>query len=482
MRILKKILIWLAIIIVALVVIVFVASSFILNSFKPKLEEILTENTGFETRIDGKLVLKMMPGMSVIATDVKVISHETYLLSVGEIEASIDYTKLINKEIKVDKIYLTEPRVFIVQNASGIFNFEKLYALATPPVAIDTKLPVELNLEELTIHGGHFLYFNLSQHDTVEVSGIQFNAENISVQAKVNSFSMKGVKFNGPLSIDHFQMNGLIMDSVKLMAEANEGVLKLRELRRVFLGGKVSGQAIVDFTNKPTEIELIHEVTNMSATEFLRLIDSDEYLAGSINYSLHLNFKSFDLSEARKSAAGSILITGNDLTYYGLDLDQKLEQYKVTEQFDIWEVGAIFLAGPYGSAFVNGIDYSSLLQNYQGEETEVIQLNADWKINNGFANALDVAFSTEKYRLSATGNLDLTQNEFSNFKFAMLDKNGCAVLSQTLNGSFEDPISTSFAIKGIKLRSIEDIQKLMMKPSNRRCTPVYSGIVSHPGN
>ena len=53
MRMLKKILIWTAVILVSLMIIVFVASSYILNSFKPKLEQIITDNTGFETKIEG---------------------------------------------------------------------------------------------------------------------------------------------------------------------------------------------------------------------------------------------------------------------------------------------------------------------------------------------------------------------------------------------------------------------------------------------
>ena len=482
MRLFRKIIIWLAVIIIALVVITFVASSFLLNSFKPKLEQIITENIGYETRIEGRMALKIMPGLSVIANDLKVISNETYLLSIKKIEVSVDYTQLLNKTIKVDKLYLIEPRAYIIRNESGIFNFEKLYAQVVPNNDNENKSPVDLNLDLFSIQNGQLHYFDLGQKDTLEITGLNLDSEDISVTGKVNDVNIKQLDFKGLLTIDHFKMNNLMMDSLKLLVEGNNGIINLREQRREFIGGKVEGQAEIDFNQKPVAIDLTHQVTDISATEFLRMIDSDEYLGGNISYTLNLNFKSFDWAEAKKTANGSVLITGNNITYFGLDLDKKLEEYKITEQFDIWEVGAIFLAGPYGSAFSSGLNYSSLLQNYQGEQTMVEQLHADWKIKNGIARAHDVALRTAKYRIAATGSLDLTRDSFDNFSLSMLDKNGCTVFSQTLNGQFSDPESSSFAIKGVKMRSVADIQKLLMMPSKRSCSPVYSGTVAHPGS
>ena len=97
------------------------------------------------------------------------------------------------------------------------------------------------------------------------------------------------------------------------------------------------------------------------------------------------------------------------------------------------------------------------------------------------AQANDVAIRSAKYRISASGILNLTHDSFDGFSLSMLDRNGCAAFSQTLNGSFSSPESTSFAIRGVKMRSIEDIQKLLIMPSNRACTPVYSGTITHPG-
>ena len=100
-----------------------------------------------------------MPGNSVIAKDLKVISNETYLLSVDEIEVSVDFFKLLSREIKIDKIFLKKPTAYIVRNESGIFNFEKLYAALMPPQQ-DKQAKADLNLEEMIITEGQLLYFD----------------------------------------------------------------------------------------------------------------------------------------------------------------------------------------------------------------------------------------------------------------------------------------------------------------------------------
>ena len=311
------------------------------------------------------------------------------------------------------------------------------------------------------------------------MEGLDLVSQNINLTGRLDKINLKNLQFKGDLTIIDFRLNQLMMDSLKLGVEAREGVINIREKRRVFLGGKVSGQAEINLNEKPVSVSLVHQVEGLSATDFLRVIDSDEYLEGKISYTLKIDFRSFDWIDARKSSNGSVAITGRDITYYGIDLDSKLEQYKLTENFDIWEVGAIFLSGPYGSAFASGLDYTSLLQNYQGEQTLVEELNAEWRIKNGIATTQDVAIRTGRYRISAIGQLDLSGNQFNDFSLSMLNGSGCAVFSQTLSGPFSNPQSESFAVRGVKMRSIEDIQRLFLMPANTNCTPVYKGKVSH---
>ncbi|MEJ2594958.1 MAG: AsmA family protein [bacterium] len=481
MHFFRKLIIWIAIVLASLVFLAFIATTLLMNRFKPRLEELITRNIGYETRIDGRLALKLMPGMSVIVGDIKVISHETYLFSASEIEMAINYVKIFNGEISVESLLIVEPQAYVVKNESGIFNYEKLYAQVNPTIENKDHRQVVLNLREILIRDGHIRYLDNQNNDTLELSGIHFLTDNLAYQGTFEDINPKAIDLKGNLSIDHLKMNSLQMDSLVLIAESNNGVINLREKRRGFLGGKVIGQAKLDFNQKPVYTELVHQVNGMSVAQFLRMINSDEYLDGNINYTLNLNFQSLDGKKARETLRGSLEISGQNLTFYGLDLDKKLQQFKVTSRVDLWETAALFIAGPYGPSLLRGLDYSTLLRDYVDEQTHINQLFADWEFNNGIASAEDVAFSTPKFRISAAGALDLSQSRFRNFTLSMVDRKGCAILSQTLNGSFAKPGTSSFALRGLEMKSTEDIIRLMMSSTKEECTPVYRGSVSHPG-
>lgn len=245
-------------------------------------------------------------------------------------------------------------------------------------------------------------------------------------------------------------------------------------------GGKVNGNAICDFTAKPVLISLNHQVTNINSQLLLRSIDSDEYLEGLINYTIQLEFKSLDWKKAMETARGTFQVSGNNLVFYGVDLDKVLKNFELTQDFNVMNLAAIFLAGPYGSAFASGLDFSQILAGYDGEKTEVIRMVANWKINEGKAVAEDVAFNTAKYRMAVIGELDLVNKAYRNFTIAMINKQGCAGFSQTISGSFSKPTTTSMRFRGIVFGPSENMWKVLSAPSGRGCNPIYSGSIKHP--
>jgi len=180
------------------------------------------------------------------------------------------------------------------------------------------------------------------------------------------------------------------------------------------------------------------------------------------------------------SAQGYFKISGNNIVFYGVDLDKVLKDFESTKDFNVMNFAAIFLAGPYGSAFANGLDFSSLLSGYDGERTEIDHLVANWKIIDGKAISEDVAFSTKKYRMALVGKLDMVNKKYEDFTIAMVNKSGCAGFSQTLSGSFNKPKSSSFMVQGVVFGPSKDMWKVLSLPSRSKCEPIYSGSIKHP--
>lgn len=222
MHILKKFLIWFAIVLVSLIVLAFVAASVYINQFKPHLEKALTENIGLQTKIDGKISLKVIPGLSFVATKIKVISNETYVLRVAKTEISIDLAKLFSGEIKIIALHFVEPQVYVVRNTSGIYNFEKLYAQANK-TAEKAAERLEIDLEEFSVTDGSILYFDLAHGDTLRVEGIDLFSDDLGFTGTLDNIKVKQLRFNGLINIRKLSINKLAIDTLSFAINGRGG-------------------------------------------------------------------------------------------------------------------------------------------------------------------------------------------------------------------------------------------------------------------
>jgi len=479
MRAFKKFIIWFLIILAGLAVILFVAASVYINHFKPQLEKALTENIGLQTKIDGSISLKVLPGLSFIAKKVRVISNETYVLRVAKTEISVEVVPLFSGEVNVNALHFTEPQVFVIRNEAGIYNYEELYAQVNrkPASKVDK---LEINLEELTITNGNILYVDKGTGDTLHAQGIDVRSNDVGFTGTLDNIKVNQLQFNGLLNIEKFTINKFSVDSLSFAVNGRGGKLKVTDKRKKVYDGTVSGSALFDFNTTPVSVNISHKAENMDSQLLLRSIESDEYLEGRINYKLTLEFKSLDWHNAMLTAQGSINVSGENIVFYGINLDKVLKDFNSTNEFNVINFTAIILAGPYGSVFANGLDFSNLLSNYDGERTEINKLVANWKIKDGKAIAEDVAFKTEKYRIAVDGKLDMVIKSYQDLTIAMVNKSGCAAFSQTISGKFNEPITKSWMLQGIVFGSTEDIWKILNVPSNKKCTPFYTGSITHP--
>jgi AsmA protein len=271
------------------------------------------------------------------------------------------------------------------------------------------------------------------------------------------------------------------LDSLSYTLEEKNGILKITDKQKELFGGTISGSVTADFTQKPVLTHISHEVKGMSAIGFLRSINSDEYLDGNFNYKLDLEFRSFDWGTARKSLKGSFHVSGENLIFYGVDLDNVLENFQVSKNFNVMNLSAVFVAGPYGEVFLKDMNFANMLAGYVEGKTEIEQLNSTWQLDNGIATAEDVAFRTKNYRVAMTGSLDMVNYSFSHASISMLNKDGCAIFSETINGPFGDPAHESLTVLGSRIRTLDDIKRILLQSFWRPCKPVYSGKVKHPG-
>jgi AsmA protein len=139
-----------------------------------------------------------------------------------------------------------------------------------------------------------------------------------------------------------------------------------------------------------------------------------------------------------RTAQGEASLQGENLEIAIGNLDEKLSHYESSQNFNLVDVGAFFIAGPLGTAATKGYDFASILQGTKGN-TEIRMLVSRWKVEQGVAHAQDVAMATKENRLAMKGGLDFVNRDFDDVTVAILDRKGCATVEQRVRGSFSKP-------------------------------------------
>jgi len=181
-----------------------------------------------------------------------------------------------------------------------------------------------------------------------------------------------------------------------------------------------------------------------------------------------------------ESAAGEISLRGRNLTLAGHDLDAELSRYESSQNFNLVDVGAIFVAGPLGLAVTKGYNFASLFKG-SGGTTPIGILVSDWRIEGGVAYAKDVAMATPKNRLALQGGLDLVNGRFADMTVGVVDDKGCATIRQAMRGPFGNPeVEKPHILKSLT----GPLRKLLRKATDLLpdgpCDVFYSGSVPHP--
>jgi AsmA protein len=165
---------------------------------------------------------------------------------------------------------------------------------------------------------------------------------------------------------------------------------------------------------------------------------------------------------------------------YNMDIDALIPKYERSQNFNLVDVGAFFLAGPFGPVLTKSYNFGSLYEELQGGKGNIRMFISIWKVKRGIADATDVALATKKYRIAMKGGLNFNNDRFDNVTVAVLDKRGCAVYSQKVHGPFRKPkiekVSILKSISGSVSNALKDAWKFI----GGECAVFYSGSVAQP--
>src|SRR6185503_1866182 len=146
---------------------------------------------------------------------------------------------------------------------------------------------------------------------------------------------------------------------------------------------------------------------------------------GPMDFSASLSMRGKTVKEMKHTAEGQISLRGKDLTLKGSDLALELSRFESSQNFDLVDVGAFFVAGPLGLVVSKGYNFANIFRG-SGGSSKIPTLVSDWKVERGVANAQDVAMATRENRIALHGGLDFVNERFDDVTMAVIDSKGCA--------------------------------------------------------
>jgi AsmA protein len=442
------------------------------DAYRPDVEAAASRATGMSVTVEGPMRIRAIPRLHLTLGNVRIRNRGSEFAFAEEADVAVALLPLLRKELQFSAVTLDRVRIAIERDQQGGYNYER------PPGS--AKLFPALALSELHLP-------NLTVVYTEKRSGIRLdfracNGELTDVRHPGDAPILEGLSLAGKFACGEVHGMGTILSDLKLSVLAKEGVFAFRPITLQVRGGQGSGSLHLDRSVAIPTLDLSYSLTGFRLEEFFKGLLPGLSADGRMDFSTTLAMRGHTRPELLKSAMGRVSLSGSQITLTGVDLDKTLSNYASSQNFNLFDLSAVLLAGPLGLLATRGYEFAGLLQE-PGGRTQIRTVVSLWKVVRGVAIAEDVALATGRSRLALHGGLDFVDDEYDEVFVAVLDANGCATVRQRIRGPFGKPVvekpSVLTSIAGPVL-NLFNIAAENLPGMSVKCKVFYSGSVAHP--
>jgi len=446
------------------------------NVYKPYAEATVSDALGMDFKINGRLGMTLLPfGLS--ANDVSIRNKDTDFLSAEKLAIGLELVPLIRGAIRINKFSVDKPRFFIERDKNGKFNFER-----KKKPKKDEGFPAELlTIEKVSLSNGKISYIDKLSGLSRELKDFDLTVSNLEFKGAKKTGILKNVSFEGDFKGKELRTKDLELKDIKFDMKVKNGIYDISPLSLNLFGGQGKGNMEIDLTKDEPVIKMQFTAAKFQFEKFVETISTKKIIKGKMDFDMSIATKGKNIDEMKKKVNGEVLLKGENLILYSLDLDNLLTKIEKSRSFSLIDIGSFFLVGPLGLAATKGYDYAALYKAAGRAEGAISKLASKWKIKNSISEAEDVALTTKKNRLALKGRLDFVNKRYDKVVVGVVDEKGCLKLSQKIEGPFSKPkiekISTAETLAGPVINLYEKARKFL---SGGECEPFYIGSLKHP--
>jgi hypothetical protein len=442
-----------------------------IDDFKPRVESAASSALGMDVTVEGAMRLGFLPGLHVALGNVRVRNGGSQLALVETAELAIDLLPLLKRQLRYDSIVLKRARISIERGRDGRYNYQRPAGIGAPFRAME--------LKRVAFPGLALAYADKASGSAFESGSC--DGELTGMRHPGGAPFLMRLSLAGQLACNELRGKETTLSDVKLSIEATDGVFDFKPVTMRVAGGQGSGSLRMDRSAAIPAFQLEYSLARFRIQEFFQGMPPEKSVSGLMDFSTTLSMRGRTRVEMLRSANGQMSLSGTNLTLAGMDLDQTFSRYRVSQNFNLFDMTAFLLAGPLGLVVTKGYDFSSLAQQ-AGGRTQIRTVVSRWRVESGVAHARDVALATGENRLALRGGLDFVNDEFDEVFVALIDSKGCARMRQRIRGPFGKPVvekpSILASLAGPVVNLIGKARDIL--PGKDRCEVFYSGSVAPP--
>lgn len=410
---------------------------FDINHYKPQIEAAVAKSTGMELKLVGKASLKIFPRIRIALRGI----HLTHLGSKVFAADELDVTPhaipfLLHREILIDHISLMSPKIQVEKNAAGRMNYETSKPSESQGEQTGKRLE---RVHSVSVKDGVLSYLDRRTGEKIQAKGVNAKLSEInwsmdSANSKESYELIKSISFNGNLGAESVQVGSLTASNIKATVRDAHGLINIYSTQTTIFGGMTEGTAEINLRSSTPQLKIAQTASHIDLSQALS--KQKPTIAGFVDVVVNLSASGKDTKTLTRTANGNMSIHSQKITLTGVDVDDLAGKLKTAQALDLVNLGSLLLSGPLAPALGQSANISGKASN---AKSEIQKLVSNWKINNGIAEAKDVAFSTGKTTVAFKGKLNLIDKRYQDFYIATVDSKGCAKNKLEISGPLKTP-------------------------------------------
>ena len=189
--------------ILAIVAVVAITTLVDVESYKPRIERLVTEKTGYPLTLGGKIELSLFPWVGLGFTDLRLDNPQGFVnktfVHIDSFQARLKLLPLLSRKVEISRFVVKRPEIFLEKTPKGSWNWQKLTEGSTqskPSVSTKATAPKSGNdaattAQNAQMQGGFALQSLVVGEFSISDGKVQVNDLENKVKREISDFTLQ---------------------------------------------------------------------------------------------------------------------------------------------------------------------------------------------------------------------------------------------------------------------------------------------------